>query len=162
MDGPIRRILVYVDGTEQSIAAVQYGICLCRSTGAQMNAIYVVNTRALSDLVRARIFLKEEEHEYLSDLEADADRYLNHVRDLARQKGLPIETIKASGTVHQQIKKEIADRDIDLLLLGELSHIRSRRDEFYNEAERALRSVPCSVMVVKDEDRVWELYESLE
>ena len=162
MDGPIRKIMVYVDGTEQSVTASQYGICLCRSTGAEMTAIYIVNTRALSDLVKSRIFLKQEENEYLGDLEADADRYLNHVRDLARQKGLAIETLKVSGTVHQQIKKEIAERNVDLLLLGELSRIRSRRDEFYDEAERALRSVPCSVMVVKDEDRVWELYEALD
>ena len=68
MDGPIKRIMVYVDGTEQSITAAQYGICLSRSMGAQMHAIYIVNTRALTDLVKTRIFLKAEEDDYLNDL----------------------------------------------------------------------------------------------
>ncbi|HEX42671.1 MAG TPA: universal stress protein, partial [Phycisphaerales bacterium] len=36
-----------------------------------------------------------------------------------------------------------------------------RRDEFYDEAERAMRSAACSVLIVKDADRVWEMYESL-
>ncbi|MBA7648099.1 hypothetical protein ES703_55879 [subsurface metagenome] len=160
MDFPIRKIMVYIDGTEQAITAAQYAILLSRATGAELTALYIVNTRALSDLVKAHIFLEAEQEEYQRDLDADADRYLNHVRTLARQKGLAIETISASGTVHQEIKNKVIENEIDLLVLGELSHIRSRRDELYNEAERSMRSVPCSVLIVKDEDRVWELFES--
>lgn len=161
MDFPIRKIMVYIDGTEQAITAAQYAILLSRTTGAELTALYIVNIRALSDLVKAHIFLEAEQEEYQQDLDADADRYLNHVRTLARQKGLAIEIIKASGTVHQEIKNKVIENEIDLLVLGELSHVRSRRDEFYNEAERSMRSVPCSVLIVKDEDRVWELFESL-
>jgi nucleotide-binding universal stress UspA family protein len=50
---------------------------------------------------------------------------------------------------------------VDLLVIGELSRIRSRRDEFYDETERAMRSVPCSVLIVKDEDAVYDMYEAL-
>ncbi len=161
MNGPLKKIMVYIDGTEQSITAAEYAICLSRTANAQLIAIYVVNTRALRDLVKSRIFLEAEQAEYQQDLEADADRYLNHVRQLAREKGVAIETLKTSGTVHTEIKNKINEMEIDLLILGELSTIRSRRDEFYNESERAMRSAPCSVLIVKDEDRVWEMYESL-
>lgn len=161
MNGPLKKIMVYIDGTEESITAAQYAICLSRTANALLTAIYVVNTRALRDLVKSRIFLEAEQVEYQQDLEADADRYLNHIRQLARQKGVAIETLKTSGTVHTEIKNKINELEIDLLILGELSTIRSRRDEFYNESERAMRSVPCSVLIVKDEDRVWEMYESL-
>jgi nucleotide-binding universal stress UspA family protein len=161
MNGPIRKILVYVDGTESSITATQYAVILSRATGAQLSALYVVNTRALEDLLKARIFIKAEEEEYKRDLEADASRYLNHVQSLARKKGLAVETVSVSGAVQQEIKKYVQENEIDLLVIGELSHVRSRRDEFYNEAERAMRSVSCSVLIVKDEDRVWELYDTL-
>lgn len=161
MDGPIKRILVYVDGTEGSITAAQYAVCLARYYRAELFALYVVNTRALSELLKARIFVKAEEEEYKSDLEKDADRYLNHVRSLARKKGLAIETVSASGTVHQEIRNCVSQNRIDLLVMGELSHVRSRRDEFYDEAERAMRSVPCCVLIVKDEERVWQLYDAL-
>jgi nucleotide-binding universal stress UspA family protein len=161
MNGPIKKILVYVDGTEGSITAAQYAVVLSRTLRAELSALYVVNTRALDDLLKARIFIKAEEEEYKQDLEADANRYLNHVRSLARKKGLAIEAVSVSGSVHQEIKSYIQDHDIDLLIIGELSHVRSRRDEFYNEAERAMRSVSCSVLIVKDEDRVWELYDAL-
>jgi nucleotide-binding universal stress UspA family protein len=161
MEGPIRRILVYIDGTEESVTAAQYAICLARGTGASLHVLYVINTRALNDLVKARIFLDSEQDEYRRDLKTDADRYLRHVGKLASRKGVSVETESRNGTVHQEIKKAVDELDIDILVIGELSHVRSRRDEFYNETERAMRLVPCSVLVVKDEERVWDLYDEL-
>jgi nucleotide-binding universal stress UspA family protein len=161
MEGPIRRILVYVDGSEGSITAAQYAICLSRHYRAELSALYVVNTRALGDLLKARIFVKAEQEEYLRDLEQDSQRYLNHVRSLARKKGLVVQTASANGTVHQEIKNCVLANKIDLLVMGELSSVRSRRDELYDEADRALRTVPCSVLVVKDEERVTALYDAL-
>ncbi|MBW1945641.1 MAG: universal stress protein, partial [Deltaproteobacteria bacterium] len=64
MSNPIRKIMVYIDGTEQSITAAQYAICLASSSHAELIAHYVVNTRAMEDLLRARIFLKDEQVEY--------------------------------------------------------------------------------------------------
>jgi len=161
MKGPIQKIMVYIDGTEQSITAAQYAICLSKANGADLTALYVVNTRALHDLVKTRIFLQTEQEEYQKDIEEDASRYLNHVQDMARKKGVAIETLSASGTVHTEIKKIIEEHKIDLLILGELSRIRSRRDEFYNETERAMRAAPCSVLIVKDEDYVVDMFEAL-
>ena len=159
MKGPIRKVLVYIDGTEESITAAQYAILLCKATGASLTAAYVINTRALSDLVKTRIFLQAEQEEYQQDIEADADRYLAHFQELAKNKGLVVDVKKVSGNTHQEIKKTVIENDIDLLVIGELSQMRSRRDEFYNESERAMRSVPCSVLIVKDEDRVWDMFE---
>jgi nucleotide-binding universal stress UspA family protein len=153
--------MVYVDGSEQSVTAAQYAICLASSTGAELIASYVVNTRAVEDLFRARIFLEDEQLEYQHDLEADAQRYLSYVKELATKKGVALVTISRRGSVHKEIVDLVKERDVDLLVIGELSRIRSRRDEFYDEAERAMRVVPCSVLVVKDEDRVYEMYESL-
>ena len=161
MSNPIRKIMVYIDGTEQSITAAQYAICLASSSHAELIAHYVVNTRAMEDLLRARIFLKDEQVEYEHDMETDAERYLNHVNELAVQKGVTIVRKQSKGSVHKEIVKAVADDEVDLLVIGELSRIRSRRDEFYDEAERAMRNVGCSVLIVKDEDRVWEMYQSL-
>ncbi len=156
-----KKILVYIDGTEQSILAAQYAICLASFYEAELTALYVINTRAMEDLLRASIFLKDEQVEYEHDMEADAERYLNYVNELALKKGITIEMKHSRGSVHKEIVNTIKDDDIDLLVVGELSRIRSRRDEFYDEAERAMRAAPCSVLIVKDEDKVWEMYEAL-
>jgi len=160
MPALIRRILVYLDGSEESLTAAEYAVLLARTTGAGLVASYVINTRALQDLVRSRIFLQAEEEEYSRDLEADADRYLNHVSRVSERKNVAVKLLKRSGNVHQELMKIIDEESIDLLVLGELAHVRSRRDEFYDEAERSMRSARCSVLIVKDAERVDDLFES--
>jgi nucleotide-binding universal stress UspA family protein len=94
-------------------------------------------------------------------MEGDAERYLNYVNELAVKKGVSIVKKLRKGSVNKEIVNAVNEEEVDLLVIGELSRIRSRRDEFYDEAERAMRAVTCSVLIVKDEDRVWEMYESL-
>jgi len=158
---PIQRIMVYVDGSEQSVTAAQYANCLASSSGAELIACYIVNTTAVEELFRARIFLQDEQVEYQHDMETDAERYLNYVGELAAQKGVAVIKKSGRGSVHKEIVDVVKECQVDLLVIGELSRIRSRRDEFYDETERAMRVVPCSVLIVKDEDRVYEMYESL-
>ena len=159
--GTANKILVYIDGTEQSITAAQYAICLASDSGAELLALYVINTRAMDDLLKAQIFLQNEQVEYKRDMEADAQRYLNYVNELALKKGITIAKHSAQGSVNKEIDKLVKEEGVDLLVIGELPRIRSRRDEFYDEAERAMRSVPCSVLIVKDEDAVYDMYEAL-
>jgi nucleotide-binding universal stress UspA family protein len=161
VDSPIKKMLVYIDGTEQSITAAQYALCLSKFTGAQLTAFYVINTKALDELLKSRIFLKEEQLEYERDLEEDATRYLNHVKELARSKGIALEMKSVTGNPNQELVKLVREEGFDLLVIGELSRIRSRRDEFFDETERAMRAVACSVLIVKNDDLVWELFESL-
>jgi nucleotide-binding universal stress UspA family protein len=158
----VEHVLVYLDGSEESLTASEYAILLAEATNATLSAVYVINTRALQDLVRSRIFLEAEEQEYSRDLEADADRYLNHVKKVADRRGITVALFKRRGSVQQELTKIIDDEEIDLLVLGELAHVRSRRDEFYDEAERAMRSSACSVLIVKDSERVASLFENEE
>jgi nucleotide-binding universal stress UspA family protein len=162
MSRPIRKIMVYIDGSEQSITAAQYAIVLAKTLGSELYALYVVDTRALAELVKSHIFLDSEQDEYRRDLEGDATRYLNHVRELARRKGVAVTTEKSSGAVNVEIKNKVAEFGIDLLVIGDIPQIRSRRDELYNETERAMRSVPFPVLIAKGEDRIWDLYEALD
>ncbi|MGL1893240.1 MAG: universal stress protein [Spirochaetaceae bacterium] len=160
MSEPIKNIMVYLDGTEQSITAVQYAIILSKETGAELTGIYVVNTRALNDLVKSHIFIKSEQDEYHSDLDSDADKYLDYFKELATNKNLSVKTIKESGSVLTVVKDIIKKEKIDLLIIGELSRIRSRRDEFFSDTEKLMRQATCSVLIVKDEDLVDDIYEA--
>ena len=161
MSDIIRNILVYIDGTEHSVVAAHYAVCLAKTLHTELSALFVVNTQALGTLVKSRIFLQDEEEEYRRDLNADAERYLKHVHTIGQAKGIDINLINKSGSVSGEIKNCVKENDIDLLIIGELSRIKSRRDQFYDETERAMRSVNCSVLMVKDEDRVWDIYDKL-
>ncbi len=60
MTEPFKHMLVYLDGSEDSVTAAMAAIALAKRLDASLTAMYVVNTRALQDLVKARIFLDME------------------------------------------------------------------------------------------------------
>ncbi len=160
MGVPFKQIVVYLDGSESSMTAIMYGIKLAKEHDATLTAVYVVNTRALSELVKAGIFVAIERDEYQRDLQQDADRYLRHASRLAIQKEVEIETVKLEGTVHVVVKELLKSRKADLLVLGGITDIRSRREELASETDRMMRTSPCPVLVVRDDDDIWLEFEA--
>ena len=80
---------------------------------------------------------------------------------LGAQKGVPVLPVKASGTVHTEVKRYLQEHHIDMLVLGGISGIHSRRDELLSETDRMMRTSPCPVLVVRDGDDVWDMFEAL-
>jgi nucleotide-binding universal stress UspA family protein len=158
----VSKILVYIDGTDTSIAAAEYAVVLARLHAAPLVAAYVVDTKVLDDLMRARIFIKEEAADYEYDLEEDGKRYLNHARQLGRAKGVEIHPILLKGEPSREIVKQLEALEIDLLVLNEIEEFTSRRETFLDPKEQMLRRAKCQIILVKDEERAHALYEALE
>ncbi|MGD1818044.1 MAG: universal stress protein [Pleomorphochaeta sp.] len=156
---PFKHILAYIDGSEESMSAMMYSILLAKQNKAKLDIMYVVNTRALSDLVKAGIFLDMERAEYQEDLQKDASRYLKHATKLAKMKEVEVECIVEEGSAHKVVRDYIKHNEIDLLLLGGISGIRSRRDELNSETDRILRTASCPVLVIRDDEDIWSEFE---
>lgn len=152
-------ILVYIDSSESALAAAMHAVMLAKELGSRLTALYVVDTKSVSDLVKARIFVDVEKELYEADLKGDAARYLNHVRKLASKKGVDVETVTLEGSISQEVRSYIKGNGIDLLVMGGVSEIRSRRDEMLNETDRLLRTAPCPVLLVRDDSGIWESFE---
>ncbi len=159
MIAPFTDILVYLDGSESSMSAAMYSILLAKSTGARLHAIYVVNSKALGDLVSARIFINQEKAEYLSDLRKDAERHIRHMKKLAEPKDVELVTEIAEGSPAAEVSKYIKENRIDLLVIGSVNVIRSRREELASETDRMLRTVSCPVLVTRNDDYIWQMFE---
>lgn len=160
--GPVRKILLFVDGSEECITAAQYAVVLARKLGAELAALYVVNISVLNELFKARIFIKMEQMDYENDLEQDGRRYLNYISELGRAKGISIETYMEKGVVNEVAVEKARTIGADLLVMGELEPIKSRSDTFHDESELIFRKAGCSVLVVKDADYVEQLYQAME
>ena len=157
---PFKHIVVYIDGSESSMTAIMYAIKLAKEHDSSLTAVYVINTKALSELVKAGIFVAVERDEYQKDLILDTDRYLHHAERLAEQKDLAIETVKLEGTVHVVVKELLKEKQADLLVLGGITDIRSRREELASETDRMMRTAPCPVLIVRDDDDIWFEFEA--
>ena len=160
-EGPIKNILLYVDGTEECITAAQYAIALAKSTGARLKGLYVVNISLLQELVKAKIFIKIEEMDYEQDLEQDGKRYLNYISEMAGAKGVEIDTELIKGVVNKEVVHKATELKADLLVMGELPPMLSRTDTYHDEAELVFRKAQCPVLVVKDPDAVEKMFSAM-
>jgi len=158
---PVQKILLYVDGSEECITAAQYAIVLAKEYKAELVAMYVVNESMLKELLKANIFIKAEEMDYEHDLMQDGERYLRYISQLAQDKGLTIETRIEKGVVNKIVVDAISELQADLIVLGELEEFLSRSDSFHDENELICRKAGCSVVIVKDPDRVESLYNMI-
>lgn len=155
------RILVYIDGSEESIAAAKYGIILAKLTGSSLKAIYVVNKELLDQLERARVFVKVEKANFERDLEEDGRDYLNEVIDLAVSKGVAIETELVKGTVHRLVIQKAEEWGADLIIIGEHEEGLSKQDVLYSEIALIFRKARCSVLIAKDTERIEQLFDEI-
>jgi nucleotide-binding universal stress UspA family protein len=158
MESPIKNILVFLEANESSMDAVRYAVMLSKYHQAKLWAIFVVDTKALQDLLRARIFIKTEELEY--DLEEDGRRYLNYAAEIAREKAVEITPLLIKGIVHREVVKKVRELGISLLVIGELKESMSRRDAFYDESQQVFQRSPCPVLVAKGGPDLERLFES--
>lgn len=150
-------ILVVVNGSQTSIQAAQYGILMARLYRCDMKAIYVVDTATLKELTISKFFVAEESLDYENSLTEDGKRYLSYVENLAKSKGIKIETELRKGSVWSEVIAYAEDSKTDLILLGE--HQNNQNKDVVTSAYRDIIShANCSVLVVREKN-IEQLYK---
>jgi len=158
---PLGKILIAVDATETALAAARYAVAIASNYGAELHAVYVVNEKLLEELLRAKVFVEEEEVDLEIDLEEDGKRYLSFVEKLARDKNVSVTTELLKGIVHREIVDKATQIGATLIIIGDIEEPLSRKDAFYDEGEMILRRAGCPVLVVKGEGLVDDIYDTL-
>ncbi|AFO58761.1 MULTISPECIES: universal stress protein [Natrinema] len=152
------RILVPTDGSETSKAAVAHALDLADQYGADVHALYVVDTDSMSLSLGAEQVDRIEQGQFseMGEVRERADRATGYVADRARERGLESVENVSAGKPHSLISDYIDDNDIDLVVMG--SHGRSgiRRALLGSVTERTLRSTHVPVLVVDIEGQETE------
>jgi nucleotide-binding universal stress UspA family protein len=150
-------ILVVINGSEASIHAAQYGILMARLYRCDMKAIYVVDTATLKELTISKFFVAEESLDYENSLTEDGRRYLSYVENLAKSKGIKIETELRKGSVWSEVVGFAEDSNVDLILLGEHQH-KEEKDAITSTYKEIISHAGCSVLVVRQKN-IEQLYK---
>lgn len=150
-------ILVVINGSEASIHAAQYGILMARLYRCDMKAIYVVDTATLKELTISKFFVTEESLDYENSLTEDGKRYLSYVENLAKSKGIKIETELRKGSVWSEVVGFAEDSNVDLILLGEHQH-KEEKDAITSTYKEIISHAGCSVLVVRQKN-IEQLYK---
>ncbi len=144
------RILVPTDGSKVAQAAVETAIDLADKYGAEVHALYVADTDAISYSLGAEQVdrIRQGRFSEMDDLREDAEAATGYVVDLGAEHGIEVTERHAGGIPHRQIGDYVREHDIDLVVMG--SHGRSgvSRRLLGSVTERTLRSTDVPIMVV--------------
>ncbi len=148
-----KNVLVAVNGSEASVHASMYGIMLAKQLHVNLKAVFVVDTATLKQLTLTKFFVTDESEGYEANLVSDGEHYLQYIIDLAKQKGIKIETELRKGAVWSEIITASDEFKADLILIGgrEFHSYDSLRHNVVSESRSdIIANSHCSVLVVKN------------
>jgi nucleotide-binding universal stress UspA family protein len=143
-------IVVAITGSDASILAAKYAIVMAKMYKCRLSAVYVVDTATIRQLTLSKIFIQEESLDYEKSLEANDERYLSFVEELARAKGVKVEREIRRGAVYTEILAAADELRSDLIVLGGWEKDRSPRDIISHSHREIIVNAKCTVLLAKE------------
>jgi nucleotide-binding universal stress UspA family protein len=135
------KVLVATDGSEHSMKAVQRGLELVENQGAQVTLMSVAYLGADLDEMPPNIREK---------LEDEARAALNKAKAVFDAKGLPVETVLATGLVPANlIIRKAQEGKFDRIIMGSTGMNVMERVLMGSTAAKVVAHAPCEVTVVR-------------
>jgi nucleotide-binding universal stress UspA family protein len=140
----LSKILVPVDGSENSLRALDHAIYLAKKTGANvtvMNVIenpptvYVESQKLLNDL--------------LANFRAESAKILDKCKQIAEKSDVKIETVIGEGDAASAIVGYAQKGDFDTIIIGRRGLGRFKEMVLGSISNKVLHQAECSVMIVK-------------
>lgn len=157
----MKSIVTPLSGGPPSIITAKYAIYLAKTLQVKLIAIYVIDERAIQELLRSKVFVEIEAREYEIDMEQQARLFMQRVKSLAENKKVEFESLILKGEVHTEIVNKARELGADLLVMGDLKEVLSWKEAFSCEGERIFRESPCPVVIVKNPQEAERLYKEV-
>ena len=138
------KILVPVDGSENSLRALDHAIYLAKKIGADITAmnvienpptVYVESQKLLNDL--------------FAQFRAESAKILDKCKQIAEKSDVKIETVIGEGDAASNIVGYAQKRDFDTIIIGRRGLGRFKEMVLGSISNKVLHHAKCSVMIVK-------------
>ena len=154
-----KNIMVVINSTDSSINALKYAVLMSKLYRCKVYAIYVVDTATIRQLTLSRFLVEEESREYEQSLDENGQKYLQYADEIARAKGIRIETVFRRGVVWSEVVSAAEEFGIDTILLGGYEKgVIDQKDLLSSSSRAILLHARCSVLIVK-EKMIEQLYK---
>jgi len=148
----ISRVLVPIDGSKHSGEVVQFLLRMPIPQHAEVLVMTVVQSFAAA-FVKAYTFDLERDKQIVAELqkaeEEAAARLIAEAENRFRRGGYRVSAIVARGDPSQEILREAARRDVDLIAVGAKGLTGVRGFSLGNVAQRIARYAKTSVLIVR-------------
>src|SRR6476660_3249155 len=137
------KVLVAIDGSEKSMDAAEYSICISESYNAQLYALNVIR-------VDPDLFISAKMPDYILEMKNESQKYLDKVKLKAREKTIQIKTeIIASLNLAGGIVEYAKNKNINLIDVGTRGISGFKKLLIGSIASSVITYAQCPVLVVK-------------
>jgi nucleotide-binding universal stress UspA family protein len=146
----INRILLATDFSPESQNALQCAVSLARRYGSTLFLTHVLSTE--------RSIVAGEAWPDLTDVVwHNVEKNLAKIEDAEGVKSLPHEVIIRSGDAWEAISQVVADKNVDLIVMGTQGHGGITKLFLGSTAEKVIRHASCPVLTVGPDVRLVSL-----
>jgi nucleotide-binding universal stress UspA family protein len=142
---PIKTILVAVDFSEPSEAALDAAIGIAKQFGAELHLVHAYSI-PIPMVTPYEVAIPDV---YLDETRKAAQDRLAKCLEKAKQAGLTAEAHMTEGVPHIAIEEAAKSVGAQLIVMGTHGHTGLTHVVLGSVAERTLRHAPCSVLTVK-------------
>lgn len=140
----ISKILVPVDGSDNSFRALDQALFIAKSTGAAVTAIHVID-RPPTVYVESQKLLDE----LMANYRKESAKILDKSQEKAKEKGVTIDTVLAEGDPATNISAYAEKEGFDLVVIGSRGLGRFRAAVLGSTSNKVLHHTKCSVLITK-------------
>lgn len=142
---PFKSVLVPVDGSENSIRALEFALKLAKGEKVQVTALYVVQKPAVADPYDISMTAK-----VIESMEQYGKEVLEAVKSKAKDMDVKVDTDMSSGyTVANSIVEYARDGGHDLIVMGTRGRSGVERVLLGSVAFGVVTYAKCAVLIVR-------------
>lgn len=144
LTGVIAKILVPVDGSENSFRALSQALFIAKSTGAEITAMHVIE-RPPTVYVESQRLLDE----LLANYRRESSKILDKCQDVAKKEGVKLQTVMAEGDAASNVTSYAQKEGFDLIVIGSRGLGRFKEAVLGSTSSKVLHHTKSSVMITK-------------
>ena len=148
----IKKILVVIDGSEQSDKALDFALDLARNYSAEIVLINVLSPSLMSYVYNSRMFVPSVDYsKYLNQISNGHEKLLSKALDKAKnfQKTLKVSKELAEGRPAEKIIETAKKGMFDLIVIGSRGLSGIKEIFLGSVSNRVADKAKCPVLIVK-------------
>lgn len=144
MTGVVSKILVPVDGSENSFRAFERALELAKGNGAQVTAVLVIEAPPTVYVESQKLL-----DQLLENFRRESAKVLDKYEEVAESQGLEVDTAVMEGDPASNILGYAEKGSFDMIVMGSRGLGKFRGMVLGSTSRKVLQNAKCPVLIVK-------------
>jgi nucleotide-binding universal stress UspA family protein len=140
----LAKILMPIDGSDNSLRALDYAFFLAKKADSSVTAIHVIENPPTVYIESQKLL-----NDLMSKYRIESAQILDRCKQMAEKKGVKIETVIVEGDPASNITNYAQKENIDLIIIGSRGLGRFKEMMLGSVSNKVLHHAKCSVLIVK-------------